>query len=166
MIFSRGKNCVTTAIRRTVGGEAEAVIIVGTSESDCARHAGLSIARAMKAIDEVSWNSGSGNEITVFRETDECSEGDRYVTSRLVTVSETGRRIEHAPSRRANPSWEGLAECEVCHRRMATVAGIYGTIAGREILACRKCRKTVEMANRIAARRPAAASAAAAPPTG
>lgn len=166
MIFSHATNCVTTTLRRTAGREVETVLVVGASESDCARHAGLAIAMAMKAIDEVAWNSASGNEIRVFRETDECSEGDRYVTSRLVTVSQTGRRVEHAPRRRANPSWEGLDECEVCHRRMPTVSGIYGTTAGRDILACRKCRKTVEIANRVAARRASAAAAAATPAAG
>ena len=181
MIFMRGQNCVTAVIRKTVGEEVESVIIVGSSESDCARHAGRSIARAMKSPGmEVAWNIGSGNEITVFRETDEYDECDRHICSRLVTVSERGRRIAHATRRRANPSWEGLLECEVCHRRLSGVEGIYGTAAGRIMLACRKCRKIVKMANRIHARHgagdgnsgggisaaAAAAAPAAAPPAG
>lgn len=154
MIFTRGKKCVTTAIRKTAGGTVETVLIVGSSDSDCARHAGRSIARAMKSLDgDVSWNIGSGNAITVSRHTDEYNEGDQYIHSRLVTVSERGRRIEHAPRRRANPAWEDLSECEVCHRRLPSICGIYGTGAGRIMLACRECRKIVRMANDISARR-------------
>ena len=159
MIFTRGKKCVTTAIRKTAGGTVETVLIVGSSESDCTRHAGRSIARAMESLDgDVSWNIGCGNAITVSRHTDEYNEGDRHIHSRLVTVSERGRRIEHDPRRRANPAWEGLSECEVCHRRLASIRGIYGTAAGRIMLACRECRKIVKMANDISARRGAGGS--------
>lgn len=161
MIVRHGKNSCTTVVKTYDGSESTMHIIVGTSHLDCSRHAGRRIADAMKAGHEVSWNSDSGNEIRVFLRTDDYDSGDRYICSHLTTASDKGRIVYHRERRRANPSWEGLEECEICHERRIGTSRVCNDVLGRDMTVCRTDRKAVKIANDVHARRGLAAASAA-----
>ena len=148
MIVRRGKNACTTFVETYDGRERVKHLIVGSSPLDCTRLAGRYIAEAMrKSGHEASWNSEGGNEIRLFHTVEEYSSGDRYIRSYLTTVSDNGRAVCHGERRRANPSWEGLKECELCHKRKVGVAKIRNEAIGRDMLVCPADRKAVRLVN-------------------
>ena len=153
MIVRRGKNACTTVVKTYDGSECTLHIIVGATPLDCSRHAGRRIKAAIKAGHEVSWNPDSGNEIRVFRTTDEYDGGDRYIRSYLTTASDRGRIVYHRERRRANPSWDGLKECEVCHKRRIGTARMRNDAIGRDMMVCPADRKIVKTLNAMHARK-------------
>ena len=159
MIVRRRKNgSASTIVQRTDGSVVETTLVIGRDALDCARHAGERIRAAMRSADAVRWNVGSGREIAVRRETDEYDDGDRYIRTRLVTASETGRDVRHAERRRENPSWEGRRECEVCHKRSAHIRAVRSEGAGRDMAVCAACRRIVGIANAAVGRSRASGS--------
>lgn len=159
MIVRRGKNSYSTVVSTYDGSESTLHVIIGATRLDCSLHAGRRIAEAMKAGQEVSWNPGSGNEIRVFHRTDDYNSGDRYIRSYLTTASDRGRIVYHRERRRANPSWEGLEECEICHERRIGTSRVRNDVLGRDMTVCRADRKVVKIANDVHARRGMAAAA-------
>lgn len=155
MIVRRGKNACTTNVKVFDGRERVAHIVVGTSPLDCARHAGGIIARAIKAGHDVSWNSEGGNEIRVFRSTEDYNSGDRYIRSYTTTASDRGRIVSHRESKRANPTWEGLKECEICHKCRVGVRPMRNDAIGRDMLACPADQKILKILNEVEHRRAA-----------
>ena len=166
MIVRRGKRAWYTLVDELVGEKRERTMVIGLSRLGCTLAAGERIKRAMKRADEVSWNRESGNEVRVFRDESEYDSGDRYIRTRLVTVSERGRRVEHAERKRPNPTWEGVEECGICYTRKLGVKKVRREADGKDVPACRACRKIVGMANELTvrSRRAAAPSPALAPP--
>ena len=165
MIVRRGKRAWYTLVDELVGEKRERTMVIGLSRLGCTLAAGERIKRAMKRADEVSWNRESGNEVRVFRDESEYDSGDRYIRTRLVTVSERGRRVEHAERKRPNPTWEGVEECGICYTRKLGVKKVRREADGKDVPACRACRKIVGMANELTvrSRRAAAPSPAPAP---
>ena len=162
MIVRRGKFAFFTTVEIFDGCERVTHVIVGSSPLDCSKLAGRRIKSAMKAGHEIAWNANGGNKIRMFRSTDEYSSGDRYIRSRLMTVPERGRVVEHAERRRANASYEGLAECEICHMQKVGVSSMRNDAVGRDMLVCRTDRRVIKLVNAQCARAAAAASASSA----
>lgn len=165
MIVQRGKRAWYTIVDELSGEKRERTMVIGMSRLGCTLAAGERIKKAMKRADEVSWNRGSGNEVRVFRDESEYDSGDRYIRTRLVTVSERGRRVEHAERKRPNPAWEGVEECGICYTRKLGVKKVRREADGKDVPACRACRKIVRMANELTERSRRAAAPAAAPAT-
>ena len=163
MIVRRGKRAWYTLVDELVGEKRERTMVIGLSRLGCTLAAGERIKRAMKRADEVSWNRESGNEVRVFRDESEYDSGDRYIRTRLVTVSERGRRVEHAERKRPNPTWEGVEECGICYTRKLGVKKVRREADGKDVPACRACRKIVAMANELTVRSRRAAAPAPSP---
>ena len=160
MIVRRGRNACFAIVETFDGQERIKYILIGATPAACSRQAGLRIKAAMKAGHEASWNSEGGNEIRVFRSTDDYSDGDRYIRSRLTTASDRGRTVQHRERRRPNPSWEGLMECELCHKRRIGVARVRNDAVGRDMMVCPADRKVVALVNDMKARGPRDGAAA------
>lgn len=85
----------------------------------------------------------------MFRSTEEYNNGDRYIRSYTTTASDRGRAVSHRESKRANPSWEGLEECEICHKRRVGVVPRWNHAIGRDMLACPADQKILKILNEV-----------------